>query len=275
MKGKSCIHKTSVGGVVAFAALRFVLPNVATQHMSLSVWSLGSALHWSRLVEFSTASRLHVWIFEHLQFRLHLGNVEPFCLRFPGAQALPVGIFKPCSRWNFAAAPARGRKLLSSCLGKTDLFVEDQNSKQIRISNLNHYNCLFEGHRLSFIGSHLTKSTDTFTKLKDSRFLLRKKLAWCEAPNISLLCNLRRVTLAETKLESKQIDLTPEAVALLVGWNERDIWWWTFSGYKVFPVQVSFESGTLKEYWVLLWIFALICESQKMWRGDDISSPSW
>ena len=45
MKGKSCIHKTSVGGVVAFAALRFVLPNVATQHMSLSVWSLGSALH--------------------------------------------------------------------------------------------------------------------------------------------------------------------------------------------------------------------------------------
>ena len=40
------------------------------------------------------------------------------------------------------------------------------------------------------------------------------------------LCNcLRRVTLAETKLESKTLDLTPEAVALLVG----EVPWWIFA----------------------------------------------
>lgn len=53
MKGRSCIHKTYVGVVVAFAALRFVLPNVATQHMSLAVWSLGSACILDRNVLYS------------------------------------------------------------------------------------------------------------------------------------------------------------------------------------------------------------------------------
>ena len=53
MKGRSCIHKTYVGVVVAFAALRFVLPNVATQHMSLAVWSLGSACTLDRNVLYS------------------------------------------------------------------------------------------------------------------------------------------------------------------------------------------------------------------------------
>ena len=53
MKGRSCIHKTYVGVVVAFAAMRFVLPNVATQHMSLAVWSLGSACTLDRNVLYS------------------------------------------------------------------------------------------------------------------------------------------------------------------------------------------------------------------------------